>query len=269
MRAAFCPAPGTLDLRDVPDPKPGAGEIVLRVRACGTAAAICTVSRRLPPPAVVPVTSSPARSRRQAGVTGVREGDAIAVEPLAVCRVQLLPHRATAALPATAHPGLQRPADSPTLRWCRRMRRSPAGRNAVRARRAVRAAAVCVHAVRLAPVALGDRVLILGPARRLAGLIAAHAAGASEVLITARYSHQADMARRLAPQGVRRNRRRPARMGLCRRSPDRCRIESVGAAATRSLRRYGWWPGWHGRRTGNLFLRSSAAGSRWWSRRFG
>src|SRR5207253_1804969 len=35
MRAAFCRAPGTLIVEDVPRPTPGAGEVVVRVRHCG------------------------------------------------------------------------------------------------------------------------------------------------------------------------------------------------------------------------------------------
>src|SRR5437867_11890525 len=35
MRAAFCRAPGTLIVEDVPCPTPGAGEVVVRVRHCG------------------------------------------------------------------------------------------------------------------------------------------------------------------------------------------------------------------------------------------
>jgi threonine dehydrogenase-like Zn-dependent dehydrogenase len=63
--------------------------------------------------------------------------------------------------------------------------------------------AVCVHAVRLGEVRLGARVLILGAGTiGLLAVLAARAAGAAEVVITARHPHQADMARRLGASRV-------------------------------------------------------------------
>jgi threonine dehydrogenase-like Zn-dependent dehydrogenase len=63
--------------------------------------------------------------------------------------------------------------------------------------------AVCVHAVRLAPVRVGDRVLVLGAGSiGLLSIVAARAAGAAEVWITARYPHQAEAARLLGATRV-------------------------------------------------------------------
>jgi len=202
VRAAFCPAPGTLDLRDVPDPQPGAGEIVLRVRACGICGSDLHWFRgALPPPAVCPGHEFAGTvAHCGAGVTGVREGDAIAVEPLAVCRECSYCRTGRPQLcPRLRILGLQRPggfadfALVPAYAAFRLPAGMPFEHGAL-----CEPLAVCVHAVRLAPVALGDRVLILGAGSvGLLALVAARAAGASEVLITARYSHQADMARRL------------------------------------------------------------------------
>lgn len=58
--------------------------------------------------------------------------------------------------------------------------------------------AVCVRGVRRGGVALGERVAILGAGSiGLLSIVAARAAGASEVFITARHSHQAELARHL------------------------------------------------------------------------
>jgi threonine dehydrogenase-like Zn-dependent dehydrogenase len=63
--------------------------------------------------------------------------------------------------------------------------------------------AVAVHAVRLAGVGAGDRVLVLGAGTiGLLTILAARAAGAREIALTARYSHQADRAGRLGAARV-------------------------------------------------------------------
>jgi threonine dehydrogenase-like Zn-dependent dehydrogenase len=64
-------------------------------------------------------------------------------------------------------------------------------------------AAVCVHGVRLGGVASGDRVLVLGAGTiGLLSVMAARAAGAAEVAITARHAHQAEMAGRIGANRV-------------------------------------------------------------------
>jgi threonine dehydrogenase-like Zn-dependent dehydrogenase len=64
-------------------------------------------------------------------------------------------------------------------------------------------AAVCVHGVRLGGVASGDRVLVLGAGTiGLLSVMAARAAGAAEVTITARHAHQAEMAGRIGATRV-------------------------------------------------------------------
>jgi threonine dehydrogenase-like Zn-dependent dehydrogenase len=63
--------------------------------------------------------------------------------------------------------------------------------------------AVCVRGVRLARIDMGDRVAILGAGSiGLLAIVAARAAGAREVLITARHAHQRDHARALGADGV-------------------------------------------------------------------
>ena len=63
--------------------------------------------------------------------------------------------------------------------------------------------AVAVHATRLAAVGADQRVLILGAgAIGLLAVVAARAAGAADVWITARHPHQAAAARRLGATRV-------------------------------------------------------------------
>jgi threonine dehydrogenase-like Zn-dependent dehydrogenase len=63
--------------------------------------------------------------------------------------------------------------------------------------------AVCVRGVRLGGVALGSRVAVLGAGSiGLLSLVAARAAGAGEVYVTARYPHQAERARALGATEV-------------------------------------------------------------------
>lgn len=63
--------------------------------------------------------------------------------------------------------------------------------------------AVCVRGMRIGNIDPGDRVIILGAGSiGLLSILTARAAGASEVLITARYPHQQELARSLGADGV-------------------------------------------------------------------
>ena len=207
MRAAFCSAPGVIELREVPDPTPGPGDIVLRVRACGICGSDLHWFRGgLPPPAVCPGHEFAGEvAQCGSGVTNVRAGDTVAVEPLVVCREcgycrtgrpQLCPHLRIL--------GLSRPggfADLvlvPAYAVFPLPAAMPCEIGAL-----CEPLAVCVHAARLARVAIGDRVLILGAGSvGLLAVLAARAAGASEVVVSARHPHQAGMARRLGAAKV-------------------------------------------------------------------
>jgi threonine dehydrogenase-like Zn-dependent dehydrogenase len=64
-------------------------------------------------------------------------------------------------------------------------------------------AAVCVRGVRLGGVSMGDQVAVLGAGSiGLLTLVAARQAGAARVLVTARYPHQAELARHLGATEV-------------------------------------------------------------------
>lgn len=195
MRAAFCLEPGKVELRDIPKPEPAAGEVVIQVRQCG----ICGSDLHyyhggFPVPAVCPGHEiAGVVADVGAGVTGLKAGDDVAVEPVITCGhcpgclvgdYQLCRE---ARIPGTHVNGgfadyLQMPA--------RAFFKLPAGLDTSIAG-LTEPLAVGVHGVRLGNVRLGDRVLVLGAGTigLLAG-IAAREAGASEVLITARHPHQ-------------------------------------------------------------------------------
>lgn len=206
MRATSCPGGGRLEIREREAPRAAAGEVVVRVRACGicgsdlhwykagTASPICPGHEFAGEVAAL-----------GAGAGDVCEGDRVAVEPLRPCgrcapcrrgdyhlcpRLEILGvHRDGGMAELVAVP-VERlypvPADLPL---------SLAAMS--------EPLAVCVHAVRLAPVGLGDRVLVLGAGSiGLLGIVAARAAGAGEVWVTARHPHQVAAARSLGASRV-------------------------------------------------------------------
>jgi threonine dehydrogenase-like Zn-dependent dehydrogenase len=206
MRAACCPAARIIELRDVATPAPAAGEVVVRVRVCG----ICgsdlhwfTGHAALPP--VCPGHEMAGEvAAVGAGVSGWRAGDRVAVEPLRSCGVcRYCRHRtpqlcvrlqifglqlAGGFADAVVVPATALFAVPPQLDWPIAVLAEPT--------------AVAVHAVRLAGIAAGQRVLILGAgAIGLLCVLAASAAGA-EVWVSARYAHQAALARRLGAARV-------------------------------------------------------------------
>lgn len=202
MRAAFCSTPGAIGLRDVAEPVLGAGDVLVQVRACGICGSdLHWFHGALPVPAVCP-------GHEMAGevvacgpdVQGFAPGARVAVEPMVVCRhchycrtgrPQLCPRLRVIGLrrPGGFADRVAAPAYAlfvvpDEIDWPLAALAEPT--------------AVAVHAVRLAGVSLGARVLILGAGTLgLLCALAARVAGAAEVLVSARYAHQLAMARRL------------------------------------------------------------------------
>src|SRR5438093_1566049 len=87
MRAAFCRAPGTLAVEDVPRPTPAAGEVVVRVSHCG----ICGSDLHWYHGQMVLPVGCPGHeisgevADAGAGVTSLKAGDAVALEGIASC----------------------------------------------------------------------------------------------------------------------------------------------------------------------------------------
>jgi L-iditol 2-dehydrogenase len=202
MRAAFGSVPGVIELRDVVGPDPRPGDVVVQVRACGICGSdLHWFQGGLPTPSVCPGHEIAGEvAACGGGVRGVRDGDRVTIEPLVVCREcracrsgspQLCPrqrvlgmHRAGGFADAVVAPAYA-------------VFHLPRGLDDFALAALTEPTAVCVHAARLAGVSSGARVLVLGAGTvGLLSVLAARAAGAAEVLISARHPHQAEMARR-------------------------------------------------------------------------
>jgi len=209
--------------------------VLVRVRSCGICGSdLACFTGSLPPPAVCPGHEIAGEVvELHDGVGEVAVGDRVAVEPLVVC----------GRCPACRAGNYQICNGIELLGFSRdggfaeyvaipreRVYHLPAGFDFTVGGLA-EPAAVCVHGVRLGGVGLGDRVLVLGAGTiGLLSVIAARAAGAAEVAITARYAHQAAMARRIGathvflenPEGAR------ARADFARDWPPDVVLETVG-----------------------------------------
>jgi len=207
MRAAFCPGPGAFEIRSVPDPVPAPGEAVIRVRGCGVCGSDLHWFRgELPPPAVCPGHEIAGEVIALNGSDGTLEiGARVAVEPLLICgRCRACRSGNYQLCQILELVGIARPGGfaeyltMPVGRLYRLPEAMDYGFAAL-----AEPAAVCVHAVRLGNVGLGDRVLVLGAGTvGLLSALAARAAGASEVVVSARHEHQAAAARRVGATRV-------------------------------------------------------------------
>jgi L-iditol 2-dehydrogenase len=207
MRCGYCEAPYRMVVREVPKPSPGAGEVLVRVQNCGVCGSdLHFYTGHFPPPAVCPGHEISGQvAAVGSGVSGWKEGDAVVVEPLLVCRecgfcrtgnYQLCPQLRL--LGTMADGGFADFVRVPA--YC--LFRVPAGLDPAVAALA-EPLAVNVHGLRLAGLAPGDRVLVLGAGTiGLLAVAAARAGGAGEIWISARYPHQAEMARQLGAQRV-------------------------------------------------------------------
>ncbi|MDX2167986.1 MAG: alcohol dehydrogenase catalytic domain-containing protein [Deltaproteobacteria bacterium] len=222
----------------MPAPSPDADEVILAPRACG----ICGSDLHWylghgAPPRVCPgheIVGEVVACGE--AVRGVHAGDRVAVEPMAVC-------------------GRCRECRAGRPQLCARLRILGMQRDGGLAERvAVPAAAlfalpaeldwelaalteptaVAVHAARLAGIGPGQRVLVLGAGSvGLLCTLAARAAGAAEVWITARHPQQAGLASQLGAQRV--FAASPAadveRRALAREQPIDVVLETVGGTA--------------------------------------
>lgn len=195
MQAAFCTAPGRIELRDVEAPRLRPGEVLVKVRRCG----ICGSDLHFfhggfPPPPVCPGHEISGEVVEVAGTAdGVRAGDRVAIEPLVVCRecwacrsgdYQLC--RKLRIAGTMVDGGFAEYVRMPSYAL---FALPPAVDFEVGA--LAEPLAVAVHGVRLANLRTGDRALVLGVGTiGLLSVAAALAAGAGEVWVTARHAHQ-------------------------------------------------------------------------------
>ena len=196
MLAVFCTGKHTIAVRETDIPRPGPGEVLVRVRACG----ICGSDLHFYNGAFPAMAGiSPGHefcgevTEAGEGVSGFSAGDRVVVEPIRSCRecaycrtgqYQICPKHA---LLGTFVPGglaeyITVPAYTlyplpAALDWELGALTEPL--------------AVAVHGLHIVDLALGERVLVMGSGTiGLLSVFAAKAAGAGEVIATYRHEHQ-------------------------------------------------------------------------------
>jgi len=207
MRAAVCTAAETFELRESPRPQPGPGQVIVRVRSCGICGSDLHWFRgQFPPPPVFPGHEIAGEvTDVDGGERGLAVGDRVAVEPLVTCgRCAACRVGDYQVCPAVKVLGVHRDGGFAEYVAVPRERLYPLPDTLdFNTGALAEPAAVAVHGVRLGNIAFGDRVLVLGAGTiGLFSVQAARAAGAAQVAVTARYPHQAKMARRLGATHV-------------------------------------------------------------------
>ncbi len=200
MTAVFCSGKQRIELRETEVPQPGAGEVLVRVRACG----VCGTdlhSYNGVFPAMPTISPGHEFAGEVAGtgdgVTGFAPGQRVAVEPLRYCRecaycragqYQLCPQRVL--LGTFAPGGLSQFVSVPAYALYPLPDALDFGLGAL-----VEPLAVAVHGLHIVDLRMGERVLVLGSgAIGLLSILAARHAGASEVIATYRHEHQGQAA---------------------------------------------------------------------------
>lgn len=235
MRAAYCTQPGAFELRDIEQPTAGPGEVVIRVRSCG----ICGSDLHFfhgdfPPPSVCPGHEISGEVVDVGASSHVRPGDRVAIEPLVVCRecsycrtgdYQLCEKFRLAG--TTVDGGFAEYLRVPSYALF------PLPANVdFEVGALTEPLAVAVHAVRLANVRLGHRVVVLGAGTiGLLTVAAARASGAADVWITARHPQQCASAEALGATRVFMGDAAGALADLARQRPVDAVIETVGGTA--------------------------------------
>jgi 2-desacetyl-2-hydroxyethyl bacteriochlorophyllide A dehydrogenase len=207
MRIAHVSGPRVIEIRTVPTPLLKDHDVLVRVGACGICGSdLHFHAGTLPPPQGCPGHEIAGEvTDIGAAVTERRVGDRVAIEPIIRC-------------------GRCRSCMTGSYQLCDRFRilgttddggfadfvRVPAYalfplppdmEYAIGA--LAEPLAVAVHGMRLGGVRMGDRVAILGAGTiGLVAVVAAQAAGAADVVITARHPHQAAAARTLGASAI-------------------------------------------------------------------
>lgn len=210
MKAAVLHGPDDLRVEEVPTPRAGPGEVVVRVRAngiCGTDLRVVggTKTRGVVLPRIIGHELAGEVAEVGAGVTAVRVGDRVSVAPIHHC------HRCAYCLNDRENVCLNRTAlgyeyDGGLAEYVLVPAASVAEGNLVRVPETlsfeeaalVEPVACCVNGNELSRVRLGDRVLILGGGPiGLIHLQLARLAGASRVIVSEPTPHRRAVASRL------------------------------------------------------------------------
>jgi threonine dehydrogenase-like Zn-dependent dehydrogenase len=238
MRAAVAKGGGSLAIESVPIPEPRSGEVRVRVSACGICGSDLHLCHGgLMAPGLIPGHEiAGVVDAVGPGVNRISEGEHVAVEPFRSCgeceecwsgRDPVC--RSAQLLGIQANGGLAEYVVASE----RRMFPTPADLGPELTALA-EPLAVSIHGLRRGGFRKGIRVLILGAGSiGLLGLFAARAMGASEIWISARHPHQAELARRLGATRVlteaEASRENLDRLG--RRDPIDLVLETVGGSA--------------------------------------
>ena len=199
MKAAFFAGKQTIELREVEDPQPGPGEVVVRVRACGVCGSdLHFYHGTFPAASGVPPGHEYAGEVAALGdgVNGFVLGDRVAVEPLQYCRdcaycrtgqYHLCRKRV---LIGGAPGGMAEYVPVPAYGLYRLPEPLDFEMGAL-----TEPLAVAVHGLHIVNLAMGDKVLVMGSGTiGLLSVLAARAAGAGEIIATYRHDHQGEAA---------------------------------------------------------------------------
>lgn len=236
MQVAVAEGVGRVVVRSVARPEPSAGEVLVRVQSCGICGSDLHWYRgEMALPTVCPGHEiAGIVAEVGAGVSSLRAGDRVALEGIAscgACRGCLAGdyhHCRQIRYVGISMPGgfaeyLVAPA-----RHCFPVPEGVAGATAALSE----PLAVSVHALRIAGLAIGQRVLVLGTGTiGLAAVFAARAGGAGEIIATARRPQQRTAALALGADRVFDAADRAALLATAKAAPIDLVVESVGGAA--------------------------------------
>ena len=204
MRAAVARGPRQIAVEERPLPEPAAGEVRVRIRACG----LCGSDLHFYRDGLWPAGTTP--GHEMAGVvdaagSGFEPGEAVVVEPLRACgRCESCRLGRGATCPELQVYGIHR-AGGMAEYVCvpgERLFRAPPGLDPAVAALA-EPMAVVVHGLERGGFEAGMRVLVLGAGSiGLLGVAAARALGAGDVWLSARHPHQAKLGERLGASRV-------------------------------------------------------------------
>jgi len=240
MRAAVLAAPGRIEVREIPLLEPGAGEVLLRVRACGICGSDLHFFRgELPVRPDNPIGHEFAGEIERLGpaIDGWAPGQRVAVEPVWVCNdcdycrrgePQLCQKRRL--MGASVPGGLAEFALVPDYALRPLPDELDYALGAL-----VEPAAVAVHALHLTELFAGEHVLVLGGGSiGLLAALAARSAGADFVAVTCRYEQQSRAATALAVDETIAADDSPGRRlaSLAQSSPFDVVVDSVGSPET-------------------------------------
>ena len=232
VRAAFCTAKKTIEVRETDDPQPGPGEVLVRVRQCG----ICGTdlhfyNGHLPPsPASLGHEFTGEVAALGEGVEGFAEGDRVAVEPIGACQTCSYCRsghynlcRARVLLGAYHPGGLAEYIAVPAYALYALPDKIDFETGAL-----AEPLAVCVHGLHLVGLEAGERVLVLGSGTiGLFSVLAARQFGASEVIATYRHDHQGEAAEALGATRILKD----SELASLKRGSVDVVVETVGGSA--------------------------------------